>query len=113
MLQARQVSWNYDIAMVRLFQAETVKCLQEVLPEQTFKRLLNVLFKDYTVLEDYTTQYLDLLNIKFLGMDKEKRLKNLSSISKRLVDMGEEYLRLKRDVLNLPRRTTSMPRTLG
>jgi hypothetical protein len=91
MMQNRQVSWNYDIAMVRLFQAETVKCLQEVLPEQTFKRLLNVLFKDYTVLEDYTTQYLDLLNIKFLGMEKEKRLKNLPSISKRLLELGDEY----------------------
>ncbi|MDA8441643.1 MAG: hypothetical protein M0Z55_04635 [Peptococcaceae bacterium] len=98
MMETREVAWDFTIARVRLFQAEIVGCLKQILTEQTYKRMLKVMFDKYTVLEEYITQYLDLQNIKFVGMDKEKRLKSLSTMAKRLVEMGDEYQALQHDV---------------
>jgi hypothetical protein len=52
--------------------------------------MMHLLNKDYTWLEGYAEQYVDLLNIRFLDMDKEKRLKSLPTIAKRLSEEEAE-----------------------
>ncbi|XEC95713.1 hypothetical protein AB6A23_03820 [Paenibacillus tarimensis] len=54
--------------------------------------------KDYTWFENYTWQYLDILNCRFLEMDNEKRLKNIPVIAKRLAERGEEYTRIRKEI---------------
>lgn len=45
---------------------------------------------NYIFIEDIAGQYVDLLNIKYINMTKEKRLKNLSSIAKRIAEFSSD-----------------------
>ncbi|GMA64172.1 hypothetical protein NZD89_02315 [Alicyclobacillus fastidiosus] len=91
--------WDAHIATARLFQSLIANCLKEIVTEASFKRIMNLLNKDYTWTDGYTTQYLDLLNIRYLNFeDKEERAKALSTIVKRMVEKGKEYQEIERDV---------------
>jgi hypothetical protein len=82
----KKVVWDSTIAIIRLFQAEFAKCVKATLTEGSFARWLNVMNNDYIGIETIAGQFIDLLNIKYLRMTKEKRLKNLSSIAKRIAE---------------------------
>ncbi|GAB6179029.1 hypothetical protein JCM14036_03480 [Desulfotomaculum defluvii] len=90
--------WDNSIAQVRFFQAAVAKCLKETVSEASYTRMINLMTKDYTWFDNYMTQYLDLLNLKFIEMDKEKRLKSIPTMAKRLVEKGKEYINLKEDL---------------
>lgn len=96
--KCKHPEWDKTTAAVRKLQAGVAECLQQTVSEASYKRMLNKMIRDYTWMDDYFTQYLDLLNSKFLAMDKEKRLSNISSMSKRLAEKGTEYQAVKRDV---------------
>lgn len=78
--------WDDKIATIRSFQAEFAKCVNEVLTEASFTRWLKVMNGDHLNIEHIAGQYVDLLNIKYINMTKEKRLKNLSAIAKRIAE---------------------------
>ncbi|HEY5585311.1 MAG TPA: hypothetical protein VIK78_12595 [Ruminiclostridium sp.] len=82
----KKVIWDDTIAIIRLFQSEFMKCVKEVLTEASFIRWLKVMNGDYLNIEHIAGQYVDLINIKYINMTKEKRLKNLSSIAKRIAE---------------------------
>ncbi|MDA8233408.1 MAG: hypothetical protein M0Z31_01105 [Clostridia bacterium] len=82
----KKVIWDETIALIRLFQAEFVKCVKDTFSEASFARWLNLMNGSYTGIEDIAGQYVDLLNIKYINMTKEKRLKNLSSMAKRITE---------------------------
>lgn len=46
---------------------------------------------DYISIEDIAGQYVDLLNIIYISMTREKRLKNLSSLAKRITDFRYDH----------------------
>ncbi|MGI5822722.1 MAG: DUF6904 family protein [Dethiobacteria bacterium] len=81
-----KVVWDKTIATVRIFQAEFVACVKETLTKAAFARWLNVMNGSYISIEDIATQYVDLLNIKYINMSKEKRVKNLSPMAKRIAE---------------------------
>lgn len=83
---ANKVIWDKAIATIRLFQAEFVACVKNTFTEATFARWINVMNDDYISIEDIAGQYIDLLNINYINMSKEKRLKNLSPIAKRIAE---------------------------
>ncbi|WP_053362568.1 hypothetical protein [Bacillus sp. FJAT-27251] len=87
--------WNPAIAAVRGFQAAIANCIQETVPATSFTRVMKLMNKEYTWFDGYITQYLDELNIKFLEMDKEKRLKNITIIAKRIAEQGLDYKEIK------------------
>lgn len=60
--------------------------------------MMNLMNKDYTWFDGYTRQYLDILNCRFIDMDKEKRLKNIPTMAKRLAERGEEYKQIKAEI---------------
>lgn len=82
----KKVIWDETIATIRLFQAEFVKCVKGTFTEATFARWMKVMNSDYIGIEDIAGQYIDLLNIRYINMTKEKRLKNLSPIAKRIAE---------------------------
>jgi len=49
------------------------------------------MYHDWLFFGGYTTQYLDVLNLRFLDLDREKRVKNISIMVKRLVEKDDEY----------------------
>jgi hypothetical protein len=84
--------------MTRVFQAAVAKCIKETVSEASFGRMMNLMNKDYTWFDNYTRQYLDVLNCRFIDMDREKRLKSIPTMAKRLAERGDEYLKLQADV---------------
>lgn len=93
----RKVIWDETIAMIRLFQAEFVRCFKETVSEGTFTRWANVMNSNDIGIENIAGQYVDLLNIDYVNMTKEKRLKNLSSIAKRMAQFryDDEHKEIK------------------
>lgn len=92
------VIWDNNISQVRMFQSAVCGCLQETVSEAAFTRIIHLLNKDYTWLEGYAEQYVDLLNIKFLAMSKDERLKRIPTIAKRLAEEGSDYRMIKEEV---------------
>ncbi|HBN96309.1 MAG TPA: hypothetical protein DDZ66_08405 [Firmicutes bacterium] len=95
----KNVAWDSALAQVRLFQAEVYKCIEQTVSPTVLGRITNMMFGYYVSFEHYTTQYLDVLNTRFLDLDKEKRVKNISIMVKRLVEKGDEYQEY-REVVN-------------
>lgn len=87
--------WDENIAMVRVFQAAVANCIKETVSETSLSRMMNLMYKEYTWVDGYLTQYLDLLNTRFINMDREKRLKNIPTMAKRIAENGGEYLKVK------------------
>ena len=90
--------WDPAIAQARNFQAAVTQCIQATVPEASFSRMINLLNNDYPWLDGYVTQYVDILNCRFLEMDQEKRLKSIPTMAKRLAEQGEEYQQFKSEV---------------
>lgn len=96
--------WDSSIANIRSFQAAIANCIKETIPEASVNRVLKLMNDDYTWSDHYVTQYLDELNCKFIEMNAEKRLKNISIMAKRLKEMGSEYQAVKEAVLAAARK---------
>lgn len=60
--------WDSAIANVRLFQSQVINCVKEAVTEASFKRIMNLMHKDDPWTDGYATQYLDLLNIRYLNI---------------------------------------------
>lgn len=86
----KKVIWDEDIAAIRFFQAEFVKCVRGTLSNIVFSRWLNTMNGYNINIRDIAGQYIDMLNIKYIGMSKEKRLKNLSAIAKRIAQFSDD-----------------------
>ena len=96
--------WDANIANARLFQSLVISCVKEVVTEPSFKRIMNLMHKDYPWTDGYATQYLDMLNIRYLAIgDREERAKALSTIVKRMVEKGNEYRQVEGDVRAMAR----------
>jgi hypothetical protein len=91
--------WNKTIATVQKFQAAVVECIKQMVTDVSYKRMMNMMVQEYTRFDEYTTQYIDILNDRFLTMDKEKRLKNIPTMAKRIAEQGSEYLQVKNEIL--------------
>lgn len=90
--------WNPAVAVIRKFQAAIASCLRELLTEPVYKRTISLMNSRFSYHGDYCTHYVDLLNVRFLKMDPEKRLKNLSIMAKRLAEKPGEYYDLQEEV---------------
>lgn len=91
--------WDANTAAVHKFQAAVVECLKQVVTEASYKRILNMITHDYTWFYGYTIQYIDILNGRFLAMNKEKRLKSVPTIAKRIAEIGNEYRTVREEIL--------------
>ncbi|QSO48484.1 DUF6904 family protein [Alicyclobacillus mengziensis] len=100
----KKILWDSHIATARLFQSLVINCLKEAVTEASYKRMLNLLHKDYTWTDGYTTQYLDMLNIRYLEIgDREQRAKELSLVVKRMTEKGKEYRQVEEEVRAMAR----------
>ncbi|QQK77190.1 hypothetical protein HUG15_17465 [Salicibibacter cibarius] len=90
-LMDQKLMWDGAIAQVKGFQAAVIQCIKENVSDAAFRRTINLMAKDYTWFDAYATQYVDLLNIRFMDMDVEKRKKNITIMAKRLAEYGQEY----------------------
>jgi hypothetical protein len=90
--------WDEAIACVRLFQSAVMRCIKETVSDASFHRMMRLLNKNYVWLENYTVHYVDLLNARFIAMNKQKRLKSISVMAKRLTERDGEYAQVRYEV---------------
>lgn len=90
----KNLVWDEAVAVCRLFQSAVAGCLRQTVPAAAFARMNNLMNRDYPWMEFYTRQYVDLLNVRYIGMDRDKRLKTLPVMAKRLAEQGTEYRQL-------------------
>lgn len=88
---AEKTVWDISVAQVRMLQAAVLTCLQETIPEGAFIRMRKIMNRNSLSCDHYATQYIELLDYKFIKMGKEKRLKNISIFAKRIAESGREY----------------------
>lgn len=86
-----KIKWDSAIAQVRMLQAAVADCLKQTVSEGAYARMLNVMNSTYVSVCRYITQYIDILNNKFIRMSSEKRLKNISVFAKRIAEHDQEY----------------------
>jgi hypothetical protein len=93
-----KVVWDKDIAAIRAFQAQFAECVKGTIKEVTFTRWNNFMNKGYLLIRWMAGQYVDVLNVRYIKMTKEKRLKNLTSIARRIAEYenDEEHDEIKR-----------------
>lgn len=84
---------------MRVFQAAVVKCIRETVSAASFSRMMNLMIKQYTWFNGYVTQYVDILNCRFIDMNREKRLKSIPTMAKRLAEQGDEYRQVKNEII--------------
>ena len=95
----KQNIWDESIATVRDFQAAISKNIKATVSEASFSRMINVMNNDNRLFDNYTWQYLDILNCRFIDMDREKRLKSIPTMAKRIAEFGEEYKKVKVEIV--------------
>jgi len=95
--------WDPSIAMVRSFQAAIANCMKETIPETSINRVFKLMYHDYSWADNYATQYLDELNCRFIEMEAEKRIKNITIMAKRIAEKGREYQAVNEAVLKAAR----------
>ncbi|HLU23427.1 MAG TPA: hypothetical protein VKZ77_13260 [Bacillaceae bacterium] len=95
--------WDPSIATVRSFQAVIAKCMKETIPETSINRVIKLMNHDYSWADNYATQYLDELNCRFIEMEAEKRIKNITIMAKRIAEKGREYQAVNEAVLKATR----------
>lgn len=88
-----KVFWDNSITQIRVLQSAIIECLQQIITPNTFSRTVNTIYDRFD-LSNYLSQYIDLINHRFIEMTPEKRLKNISISLKRMVEQGEEYQEL-------------------
>ena len=95
----KNVIWDDTIAIIRNFQAEFAKCVKELLTDRAYSLWLKYMTNENHVHAMYH-QYLDMLNIEYINMTKEKRLKNLTKISKRIAEYldDDEYFSIRKSI---------------
>ena len=88
--------WDKTIAAVRKLQAVVMDCLKQQLTMTNYKKVVrNIGNFTYNYRGKYVQQYLDEQTIKYLNMNREKRLKSLPGTIVRLAEMGEGYKEVK------------------
>ncbi|WP_353893626.1 hypothetical protein PRVXH_000377 [Proteinivorax hydrogeniformans] len=92
--------WDKSVAVTRKFQSMIISELKNILKATTFTRLENCMARNSGYFRYYFTQYIDVLNIRFLKMSKDKKLKNISIMGKRIAEKGDEYQNLKANIID-------------
>lgn len=100
---------NPSVLVVKSFQAAVLSSLEEILSPQKYLNTLRSINRGSHHLADYVTQYVDLLNLRFIEMDKDTREKQISIMAKRLSERGKEYQQVQNEVYAAARKNNCHP----
>jgi hypothetical protein len=94
----KQIIWDDALTTLRSFQAKFARCVRDTLPTPGVSaRWHNTLIYGGASVEGIVDQYVDMLNITYLKLNKDKRLKELSRTSRRIAEyyLDEEHHDMK------------------
>lgn len=82
----KAVIWDKHVAILRMLQSAFSECVHGTLTQAAFTRWLNIMNDRYNHVLLMCGHYLDYRNLEYLKLDKEKRLKKLSTEAKRIIE---------------------------
>lgn len=93
--------WNIPVSIVRQFQAQIASCIEPFMTEEHFLVFLATLHAKSPLFFRYATQYVDMLNIEYLALSKEKRAEQITTYALRLVFEDDTYELLKQELFSV------------
>jgi hypothetical protein len=101
-LTDKKVLWSKSLSILRLLQSQFVECVKEIHEPRNFSRWFN-LVSGTSSIENISHSYIDFVNISYLKLDRETRLKKLNIYTKRVTEFyhDPDYRKLKRELEQL------------
>lgn len=90
--------WNIPVTTIRKFQAQVADCIEPFMSEENYVLFLTTLHTKSPLFHQYSTQYVDVLNLEYLALSKEERATHLTSFALRLLAEDETYKTLKKQL---------------
>ncbi len=92
--------WDLHLPVILRFQSLILDCLQGHVPVEEFKVILKA-FNQPASVNDYAIQYVDLLNLKYIAMNKQQREQSLSSIAMKIAVQDQDYATFRKQLLDV------------
>jgi hypothetical protein len=94
-----QVMFDKAIAVARNFQAVIMEALHDLVGDNVYARTAKMIAAapEY-VFDHFCSDYLNMLTVKYLRFDPEKKKKNLSVFIKRVLEQGQEYMEIRESI---------------
>ncbi|WKA54327.1 DUF6904 family protein [Planococcus shixiaomingii] len=96
--ESKNPEWDIHLHTVSHFQALVLDCLHGQVQEEEFQTILKA-FSNTLPVEDYAIQYIDFLNLKYIGMTKAQREKTLPIVAVKIAMQDQDYLSFRQEVL--------------
>ena len=91
--------WNIHIAEGRKFQAKIVSCLRENVTDEHYFAFWELMKTKKPTTFRYAIQFVDVLNIQYLQLSAEERKENLAGFLFKLILEDEEYMEIRKQLL--------------
>lgn len=90
--------WDLHFHTVMKFQSLILDCLRGHTSEEAFN-IIQQAFDTTASTEDYAIQYIDLLNVRYIGLTAAQRLESLPAISLKIFRQDQDYINLRNQIL--------------
>ena len=91
--------WDENIAVVRMFQSIVLNLVEQTITPKQFASFKKWADGDsiysYSFYKDMYKQYLDYLNLEWIEMDREQRVKKFNTFAKRVTQYTTDYERFE------------------
>lgn len=91
--------WNMHIAVCRKLQASINNCLRELLAQEHYFAFWELMKTKRPTVFRYVTQFVDILNLQYLQLSREERAESLSGFLFKLILEDEEYMEIRKQLL--------------
>lgn len=93
-----QTDWDLNLPVIATFQSLVLDCLQGHIPDEVFSTVLEAFSQSFSV-EEYAIQYIDMLNLQVIDMEKTDREKSLPAIAVKVARQDKDYQAFRGEVL--------------
>lgn len=99
-----QLVFDKAITTVRCFQAVVMEAFGKLVGDAAYIRTAKLMVRSSGyVFERFCSEYLNMLSVKYLKFDAEKKKKNLGIFIKRVLEQGDEYQEMKSSITQYAR----------
>ncbi|MCZ8533640.1 DUF6904 family protein [Psychrobacillus psychrodurans] len=95
------------IVNARKFQALIAEGLRENMSEESYTFIMQQVLSSNVNAEEYASQYIDLLNISYIDMSRDRRIQSFESIVHNIVVQSKDYSSFKKKILTETNKTKS------
>ncbi|MFJ7828072.1 DUF6904 family protein [Psychrobacillus sp. NPDC096623] len=98
---------DIHIVNVRKFQSLIAEGMKENMSEETYTSVIHYVLTSKAYVEEYAVQYIDLLNLSYIEMSRDQRIKTFDSIAHKIVIQSKDYNNFKSKILTELNKTKS------